>query len=448
MKKITVDLGEYVGQVKPMHAVNNGPVYKFTEAPQVTNIDSFREAGIPYVRNHDASYYGKYGGEHTVDVHAIFKDFDADPYNEASYDFACTDEYLKAIDFAGIKTFYRLGSKIEHSVKKYGTLPPKDFGKWAVICEHIIRHYNYGWANGFDFGLEYWEIWNEPDLDADDAADKRTWGGTKAQFFDLYEIASKHLKACFPDLKIGGPSIAGKWEWGKDFILEMKKRNAPLDFFSWHCYASKVENVKLSVEFFRKTLDDAGFARTESILSEWNYICGWSADKWIDSIKVIKNHKGAAFSAAVMETCQNLGLDMLMYYDARPCWMNGLFESDLYCNVLKGYYPFCMFNEVYKLKNAVAVKGLSEELYGCAASDGCNSAVMITRYSDKENYGDDIELEIIVPDCPKGAELEFYLLDEENDNKLIRCESSSSGVYSGVLSLKMHSTVLVKIKNC
>ena len=45
------------------------------------------------------------------------------------------------IEAAGTKVFYRLGHRIEHEVKKYGTLPPKDFKKWAVICEHIIRHY-------------------------------------------------------------------------------------------------------------------------------------------------------------------------------------------------------------------------------------------------------------------------------------------------------------------
>ena len=47
---------------------------------------------------------------------------------------------------------------------------PKDFKKWAVICEHIIRHYTEGWADGFFYDMPYWEIWNEPDLDSDSAA--------------------------------------------------------------------------------------------------------------------------------------------------------------------------------------------------------------------------------------------------------------------------------------
>lgn len=50
--------------------------------------------------------------------------------------------------------------------------------------------------------MEYWEIWNEPDQDPDDSPNKRTWGGTKAQFFDFYEIVAKHLKGRFPNFEL------------------------------------------------------------------------------------------------------------------------------------------------------------------------------------------------------------------------------------------------------
>ena len=59
---------------------------------------------------------------------------------------------------AGTETFFRLGQTIEHQIKKHGTLPPSDFGKWAQICEHIIMHYNEGWADGYNLGIKYWEI--------------------------------------------------------------------------------------------------------------------------------------------------------------------------------------------------------------------------------------------------------------------------------------------------
>ena len=182
MSDIVVDFSKETGIVKPMHAVNNGPVYKFAEDQRITNIEPYMKAGIPYARNHDAAFYASYGGEHIVDVNFIFRDFDKDPYDPDSYDFELTDEYVKVTEYAGTRTFFRFGSKIEHWSKKYNTLPPKDFKKWAVICEHIIRHYTEGWANGFHYDMQYWEIWNEADLDADDSKHKRCWGGTAKEF--------------------------------------------------------------------------------------------------------------------------------------------------------------------------------------------------------------------------------------------------------------------------
>ena len=70
--------------------------------------------------------------------------------------------------------------------------------------------------------MQYWEIWNEPDLDNDTATNKRTWGGTKAQFFEFYHVSANHLKQCFPHLKIGGPAIAGRLDWAEDFLAQLK----------------------------------------------------------------------------------------------------------------------------------------------------------------------------------------------------------------------------------
>ena len=72
MDKLTVDFAVPVGKVKPMHSTNNGPVYKFAPDQRITNVEAFREAGIPYARNHDAAFYSTYGGEHCVDVNFIF----------------------------------------------------------------------------------------------------------------------------------------------------------------------------------------------------------------------------------------------------------------------------------------------------------------------------------------------------------------------------------------
>ncbi len=437
MKTVKIFENQNVGKVKPMHAVNNGPVYKFAADQRITNIDAFREAGIPYARNHDAGFYNNYGGEHLVDVHMIFPNFDADPYDENSYDFVCTDEYLKVIDFAGVKTFYRLGSKIEHWPKKYGTLPPKDFNKWAVICEHIIKHYNYGWANGFNYNIEYWEIWNEPDLDSDDSTNKRNWGGTKAEFFKLYDIAATHLKKCFPELKIGGPSLAGNEAWADEFLAQL---TAPLDFFSWHCYARDIEWIENRIYCYREMLDKYGFTETESILDEWNYVKGWESDEWLYSLKSVKGLKGSSFVAGAMCVSQYLPLDMLMYYDARPCGMNGMFNTDWVCENLKGYYPFKMFNELYKLKESVKTEG-DDNLYIAAASDGENSAIMLTYFDDNDN-AEDVRVNISLEGLIGEKTAEIYLLDSEKDLQLADTKKVTNKIH---LDMKLYNSVLVKL---
>lgn len=95
MEILTFDLTKRLGGFKPMNAVNNGPVHKRHANDQYrSNFETYRAAKIPYARNHDAAFWQGYGGEFSVDISAIFPNFDADVDDPASYDFACTDEYI------------------------------------------------------------------------------------------------------------------------------------------------------------------------------------------------------------------------------------------------------------------------------------------------------------------------------------------------------------------
>ena len=446
MQRINVNFDKVCGKVKPMHAVNNGPIYKFAVDQRVTNLYPWIEAGIPYARTHDAAFCATYGGEHTVDVNNIFTNFDADPYDPVSYDFVLTDEYMRVIEHGKSEPFFRLGSKIEHWKKKYNTLPPKDFHKWAVICEHIIRHYTEGWADGLHMKVEYWEIWNEPDLDPDDSTHKRTWGGTKAQFFDLYETAAKHLKACFPHLKIGGPALAHREDWARDFLCEMQRREVPIDFFSWHIYSNDPRSVAKKCRYFRNLLDEYGYGNAESINNEWNYVRGWEGDEWIYSLKQEKSLKGAAFIASTMSACQYAPLDMLMYYDARPGGMNGLFSTDLICNILKGYYPFRMFNALYKLGECVEPEVNGEDIYVSAAKGKGGAAIMITHFSDDDaTAAKEVELDLSEIAIDGKYELCCYILDDTHDMKKTIDLTTSGKELSLKLELPLFTTCLVTL---
>jgi len=428
IRSLSVNFHETTGAVKPMHATNNGPAVRtaaFGKKP-AEKTDFWQVAGIPYARTHDSSFCANYGGEHTVDVHAIFPDFDADVNDPASYDFTITDEYVGRIFNYGTKVFYRLGTKIEHEVKKYNIHPPKDFKKWAEICEHIIMHYTEGWADGFCHDIEYWEIWNEPDLDAEDSPKQRTWTGTDQQFFEFYEIAATHLKARFPHLKIGGPAVAFRKPWVEAFFAYITRdgKRVPLDFFSWHIYTSSTENMFERSVYIRNILNEYGYTNTESILNEWNYIQSW--DNFNYSVRQILSIKGAAFTSACMCMCQNdTSVDMLMYYDARPSAYNGLF--DFYTlEPLKGYYPFKMFNELYRLGDACKCTVDGKDLYAAAAKGECGKAVMLSYYTDDDSCKEpiDIRLDFIGSD----EAYEMLLLDKEHDAELVKTVTSGEQI--------------------
>ena len=75
MTTVRVNFEKTVGKIKPMHAVNNGPTKGPRMFPLSGNFDAYKEAGIPFARNHDAAFCASYGGEHTVDINAIFPNF-------------------------------------------------------------------------------------------------------------------------------------------------------------------------------------------------------------------------------------------------------------------------------------------------------------------------------------------------------------------------------------
>lgn len=202
MKTITVDFDQVTGKVKPVHGVNNGPLERDFSYDLRT---FFKQARIPYSRLHDTE--GCYGAGHFVDVPAIFKNFDADETLPENYDFVCTDAYLQGIKDCGTDIIYRLGVTIENSAEQEWGIPmyiqpPADYLKWARVCEHIIRHYNEGWADGYHMEIRYWEIWNEPESEA-------MWTRTFEEFTDFYIVTTRYLKAQFPALKFGGYGSIG-----------------------------------------------------------------------------------------------------------------------------------------------------------------------------------------------------------------------------------------------
>lgn len=442
MDRIQIDCNTLVGKIKPMNAVNNGPAGSAVR--KTGNVETYRAAHIPYARLHDSAFYNGYGGEWSVDVHRIFRDFNADENDERSYLFEPTDKYLANIDAVGTKIFYRLGAAIEHGYK-YGTFPPKDYLKWARICEHIIRHYTEGWANGFYYDIEYWEIWNEADCTDGDGTNP-CWQGTQSEFVDFYCVTSKYLKEKFPHLKIGGPSIA--WIGTglmKALVPAVKQRGAALDFLSFHRYAKQLEEFLGDIITVRNYLDEQGFPQTETILNEWNYIQGWSGDEWKYSLRMEKGLKGSAFVVGAMCVSQASPLDMLMYYDARPCGMNGMFHTDT-LEPLKTYYSIKAFGDLLLLGDSLKTQVEGENIYACAGTNGKETGVLLTYYKNDDTAPTKrVRVELTNAFKGKAVKAEYYILDETRNMELVREEIFTADEIAVYLDLPVFTSYYIRL---
>ena len=453
MANIHINFQNHIGQIKPMHSVNNGPIVP--QAHSFGNFEDYAAAGFPMARTHDASFSPAYGGPHTVDIIAIFPDFDADENDPASYDFDLTDEYMENILASGTQVFYRLGNRIEHESKRYGALPPKDYAKWARICEHIIRHMNEGWGNGHHYGIRYWEIWNEPDVNP------QCWDGPIEDFYPLYDIAARHLKKCFPDLMIGGPascSISSRWfvDGFFKYITRDPADPAPLDFFSFHHYGREADDFARDAVAARELADQYGYKDTELILNEWNYVRNWTREELLISYYTIVGLKGSAYVASSVLTAQHSPLDHFMYYDASYSvkW-NGLFDAYSQ-KPLKSYYPLKAFGELYSLGAEVFSESDTHGVYTVAAvsADESEAAILLSYYLDHPSIDgsgtEDKTLTLTLEwegfASETGVEVEYSILDATHNMDVVSKETFRGSCGGHDLGLPLYTTVLVKLK--
>lgn len=418
MDVLKFDLSKKTGKFKPMNAVNGAPVKPIIKSMLRSNMEAWKAARIPYARNHD---YATVHRGHAVDISGIFPNPDANPHDTRSYDFALTDLVVEHTFEAGTETFYRLGQTIENWPIHYHVYPPKDYKQWAITAEHIIRHYNEGWNNGFEYGIKYWEIWNEPDgtkwQDPAYVPSKSAcWVGSYEQFFEFYATVAKHLKKCFPHLKIGGPAIVGRLpEWVELFLKYMREHDVEIDFFSWHIYTTEPTEMLERAKWIKELLVKYGYDKTESILDEWNYRINWT-DRFLESMEKASRHEGAAFNLAVMTACQHSSIDMLMYYDTRQttCFC-GLFDLRT-LRPTKAYYSFLWYGKYYDMEAEVLCENEVPELYPlCGIDKEGKTLTSVAYFTNRE----DAEEKTVQLDFGKSAEYNVYLVDEDHIYDLI-----------------------------
>lgn len=392
-RKITVDFSKKSGKIKPLHAMNTGP--RRGGVTLVTDSSGeYIEIGVPAVRLHDCEY--PYGKNQFVDIHCIFPDPQAEPDLPESYNFAPTDTYIRAVKEIGGDLLLRLGESSDLFPRTIYTKAPSDIEKYASVCEHIMMHYNEGWADGFKLNLRRVEI-------SGGADDPRVFSGTKQEFFELYRAVACRLREHFPRLKIGGYGATGFYAVNRLSSTEGQKRAipflrdflryitaeqtfAPLDFFTWYAYPASAEELALHARYARGVLDEFGLRRTASV------ICGYNTSSYL-SEGVSERPSYLSELAALTVAMQKSDVESAFLCDppmsesyGTSFALGGTRSEN--CPV---YHTLLTFGELYKLQSAVEVTGDSRgELYTLAAASPESGAVMIVTRS----YSGNVELRV------------------------------------------------------
>ena len=205
-------------------------------------------------------------GVRAVRAHGILDD-DLGVYTEAGgravHDFAGIDRVYDELMEIGLRPIVELSfmpaalaRDPAQTVFSYGAIisPPKDWDRWAALAGdlagHLIQRY------GRDEVVSRWafEVWNEPNLEV-------FWSGTREEYFRLYDVSARAVKAVDPGLRVGGPSSAAAgWVW--ELLGHLQDSGAPLDFLSTHVYG----NVPLDL---RPVLGAFGRSGTPIWWTEW-----------------------------------------------------------------------------------------------------------------------------------------------------------------------------------
>lgn len=417
-ENLTADFRQANGKIRRLNGGNLGPQMGRGNLDKGKSVTEFAELEVPITRLHDVPLGNR--GLRLVDIQHIFGNWKADEQNPDNYYFTATDDYLRSIRTAKSEILYRLGTSIEHTLNNYYAFPPENYGKWADICINIIRHYNEGWGNGFSWNIKYWEIWNEPDIT------KQMWNASIEEYCRLYETAAKKIKARFPNVKVGGPVLAYVRPGVNDtaartFLAYCRDHQVPLDFFSWHRYASDLSEITTDPVRVRALVDEYGFTETELHLNEWHYwIGGFSRKPYIDMVNGLPGINAAVFATAVLTAWQDTPLTMGYHYtigelsDAWGAW-------DRWGNRFKLFYTLKAFSLLARYENRAAASGsLDLQILAGTDADG-RRAVLI---SDFKSGAEKINL---VLNGAENVRFTQVRIDFEHDWLESECETDAKG---------------------
>ena len=440
---VSVNFNTDVGRIRPeLHSSGFGP--QICSCPK-ESIDAIKSMGFKASRTHDWALINP--NERVCDYFHIFPLMHLDAKDPKNYVFGPTDYLLKRTrEETGHDVFFRLGTSIEHSGPKihFNSLIPEDFDKVAEIFAATVRHYNKGWANGHEWGIKYWEIWNEPDgfnnmwclpdgdggVGATEAEVKADRAARDAKRLDLfckfYVKCLKRIKGEFPDVKVGGPALCSmKVAYFTALLKACKEAGVAPDFISWHHYTKSPEVIMNAIETGRKLCDDMGFPKCELVIDEWHFFgeYGWGELRSPDPAVQRKVWSGPASHNGIDSSCFNLTmlskfqtskLDQGFYYGCRNIGAWGFMDDSK--RKYKVYYGLKLFADFMKplsviCESACAADGVT--VLAAKSEDGARKGFLVTDYRAKAS---EIVVDIkgVEPDSAVKAWVHDYTRDYES----------------------------------
>jgi xylan 1,4-beta-xylosidase len=392
---LQVDASAVHGTLRSFQAVDGGPIPVLPNRPDLSG--RYKEMHIDLVRTHDLY------GPTEIDSHfsssvllpllpdeaaraaylktansaIIFPDWNADPENPQSYNFGPTDKLIQSIRAIGADVYYRVGRSLQADPR-----PVADPDKYAEVLKHVVLHYNKGWANGFRNSVKYWEFWDEPEF-------KNFWPGTPVELYAFYGKSARAVKSVDTWSKFGAIGKAFAHTPGpfrEEFLDYVVANKLPLDFYSWHWYASYSADpwdTMTQTKEIRDLLDARGLKKVESHLAEWNI----SPDTTEKTRAIHASMTNAAFTAATLSYLQDVPVAHAILYRGDSV-LNGMFDAT--GEPLKKFYVFKAMSEMLETPQRLFVTGADTFGFSVLAGrsrDGKKVRVLIGNYEIIKDVG-------------------------------------------------------------
>jgi hypothetical protein len=189
-----------------------------------------------------------FGSLRLWDTGVSWKEIERQP---GTYDFSLLDRWLSLAESQGTTDVLYTFGKTPEWCRPAGTkarTPPADLGCWDRFVTAIVRH-----AHG---RIRSWELWNEPNLNADPA-------GEVATFVEMARRASRIIKGMDPRAIVVSPSAAYSGPgrppvlWVRDFLAH--GGGAYVDAIAFHGYKKTVpEEIAVMVSDIRQAMQAHG----------------------------------------------------------------------------------------------------------------------------------------------------------------------------------------------